>query len=591
MNKILIKAKETDRYLSDIFNINSEHGSSLPRNCLFNKVTTGCGGTYVALNDPEPTIIIVPTKALVRDKVTQEKYKHLNLLGISSDYPLTKIPEGCSKIICTYQSLPMLAEKIVISNWNLVIDEMHLLTRMLSFSRSSLGWLLNNFKNFKSYCFMSATIPKRELLLDELKEIDMVEIQWPNLEPVSFECYHSSNIYETMLQICGEHLDGTREGNAYFFYNTVDGICKLVTTIRKIPEYKHKFACMVSDSKYTKEKLRKVGTSIKTPSQFSKINFVTSASFEGVDFYDPEGVTYIVSDSKYEYTKYNIITTIPQIVGRLRDSKYNKRVTVLFNNHEILDARTPEEFNEYIESRIQDAEDTVDIYKYSQTKKGDSARIDILRGAVNNIYLEVEGLETTLEEISFLELTANLDLKVYPQAKLLDLELYDLLNTNIYINSDKEASKNHIVHSLSEVIGEAPALDSYYMQVFKSRSYGLEKLCKIYEESPAKCQEIDPEMYEYIITLGVERIASCGFKKVNVKALYNHLKKSSEMSTIHRIKNTFKVGETYSNTFIKKKLQSFGLAKAKASTLAEYFKIKPGKTTKRENGYKIMRGL
>ena len=196
---------------------------------------------------------------------------------------------------------------------------------------------------------MSATVPRYDLLLDELKDLDRVTIQWSNLEKVSFECYHSDNLYDTLLRICGEHLDGTRPGNAYFFYNSVDGICKLVTTIKKIPEYKNQFSCMVSRSNYTKEKLRKVGVSIKDPSQYSKLNFVTSASFEGVDFYDKEGVTYIVSDSKYDYTKYSIVTTIPQIVGRLRDSKYNKNITVLFNNHELVDSRTRDEFDNYIQ--------------------------------------------------------------------------------------------------------------------------------------------------------------------------------------------------------------------------------------------------
>ena len=210
--------------LSDIFNIESEYGDTLPKNCIFNKVTTGCGGTYIALTSSEPTIIVVPTKALVKDKVKQEKYKSYGILGVSSEFPLKDIPKDCKKIICTYQSLPKLAKRLQIKNWNLVVDEMHLLTRMLSFSKPSLRWLLNNFKNFKSYCFMSATVPKEKFLLPQLKDLDRVTIEWSNLKKVSFECYYSENIQQSMLQIIGEHLNGTRKGNAYFFYNSIEGI-------------------------------------------------------------------------------------------------------------------------------------------------------------------------------------------------------------------------------------------------------------------------------------------------------------------------------------------------------------------------------
>lgn len=586
-----IDAPEGAKYLSEIFNLNSTHGDTLPKNCIFNKITTGSGGTFVALTSTEPTIIAVPTKALVRDKITQNKYKHLNILGVSEEFPLKEIPKNCTKIICTYQSLPLVAQHVIIKNWNLVVDEMHLLTRMLSFSRKPLTWLLENFKSFKSYCFMSATVPREGLLLDELKDLDRVVINWPNLKRVSFECYHSENLYESLLQICGEHLDGTRKGNAYFFYNSIDGITKLVTTIKKIPEFKDKFSCIVSKSKYTKERFRRISVPIKDPSQFSKLNFVTSSAFEGVDFYDKEGVTYIVSDSKYDYTKYSIVTTIPQIVGRLRDSIYNDTVTVLFNNHELVDSRTPEEFNTYIEYRLTDAGKTVDVYDYSRKTQADSAGLSLLAGALKNIYLEIEGLEVSLEDLYECELNLSLGLKVFEQARYLDLELYELLRSNVYINSNKEASSNHISHSLSEVIGNAPSLNSHYMKVFKSKTHGLEKLCEIYKEDPLKCMELDYEAYEYIERLGVDKIETCGYKKTNVKALYNHVQNSEELSIIFKIKSFFKVGEIYSNTTIKSKLQKFGLLKAKANTLNQYFITKTAKTPKGENGLKIVRAL
>lgn len=589
MNTI-IKAPKNTKYLSEVFNLTSIHGSTLPKNCLFDKVTTGCGGSYLALTSPEPTIIAVPTRALVRDKVKQSKYSELGLLGVSSDYPFKGIPKDCTKIICTYQSLPIVARSLTIKNWNLVIDEMHLLIRMLSFSKPSLRWLLDNFKEFKSYCFMSATIPEEKLLLPQLKDLDKVTIEWQDLKQVSFECYHSNNIQDTMLQIIGEHYNGTRPGNAYFFYNSIDGICKIINILRKNPDYD--FSAMVSRSSYTTEKLRRSRTSSKDPSEYSKINFVTSASFEGVDYYDKDGVSYIISDSQYDYTKYSIVTTIPQIVGRLRDSKYNDKVTVIFNNHELIDSRTEEEFEKYVIYRVKQSNGLIKTY-YELRPEEDrqEAAEAIVERAVKNVYVEVVGLDIPIEEIDYIEGDLSMELVLFEEAKLLDYELYQLFKTAFYINGSSDINENHITHRLGENLGEAPSLSNEISAMFKRRSISLEKLCSLYTKDKSKCEHIDPEWYEYIDYLGISRVESCGYKKINVKALYNHMKNSENSSLKYKIQQRFQVNTIYSKSYIKNYLISIGLIKAKATTIKEYFEVKPTTNSKNEGCFKIIKKL
>lgn len=585
-----IKAPANATRLSDIFNIESEYGDTLPKNCIFNKVTTGCGGTYIALTSSEPTIIVVPTKALVKDKVKQEKYKSYGILGVSSEFPLKDIPKDCKKIICTYQSLPKLVKRLQIKNWNLVVDEMHLLTRMLSFSKPSLRWLLNNFKNFKSYCFMSATVPKEKFLLPQLKDLDRVTIEWSNLKKVSFECYYSENIQQSMLQIIGEHLNGTRKGNAYFFYNSIEGICKIINILRKNPEYT--YSAMVSRSPQTIARLKKCGTSPKDPHEFSKINFVTSASFEGVDYYDKEGVTYIISDSKYDYTKYSIVTTIPQIVGRLRDSVYNDRITVIFDNHELVDSRTEDEFEVYIGYRVKQSNGLIKTY-YELRPQDDrqEAAEAIVTRAVKNIYVEVEGLDIPIEEIDYVEGNTGMELVLFEEAKILDYELYELFKSSMYINDNGEVNPEHITHKLGDILGDAPTLTNEVGKMFNSRSVSLERLCKIYIENKTKCEEIDPEWFEYIDYLGVERVESCSYKKINVKSLYNHMKNSESSCLKFRIQKQFTVGSIHTKAFIKNYLVKVGLEKAKATTIQEYFEVKNTTNSNGENCFKIIRKL
>lgn len=520
----------------------------------------------------------------------QQKYKYLNILGVSAEYPFKGIPKDCNKIVCTYQSLPKISKHLQIKNWNLVVDEMHLLTRMLSFSKPSLRWLLNNFKEFKSYCFMSATVPKEKLLLPQLKELDRVSIKWNNLKKVSFECYHCTNIQESMLQIIGEHYNGTRKGNAYFFYNSVEGICKLINILRKNAEYT--YSAMVSKSPQTIARLKKCGTTPKDSDEFSKINFITSASFEGVDYYDSEGVTYIVSDSEYDYTKYSIVTTIPQIVGRLRDSIYNDKITVLFNNHELSDSRTEEEFEDYIQYRIKQSNGLIKTYYElrPQDDRQEAAEAIVMR-AVKNVYVEVEGLDIPIEEIDYVVGTLGMDLILFEEAKLLDYELYDLFKSAMYINDDKPRNENHITHRLGDILGEAPILTNEIKTMFNKRAVSLERLCKVYIQDKIKCEQIDPEWFEYIDYLGIDRIESCSYKKINVKALYNHMKNSENSSLKFRIHKNFQVGVTYPKTKIKDYLIYIGLNKAKATTIQEYFEVRDTKNSNGENCFKIIRKL
>lgn len=580
-----IKVKPTIKYLSELFNIESEYGTTLPQNCIFNKVTTGCGGTYVALTSSNPTIIAVPTKALVKDKITQEKYKHLNILGVSADYPLKEIPKNCSKIICTYQSLPKVCQKLTIKNWDLVVDEMHLLTRMLNFSRQPLLWLLNNFKEFKSYCFMSATVPKKELLLTQLQNLDQVVLEWSNLKEVSFECLHSDNIEESMLQIIAEHINGTRPGNAYFFYNSIEGICKLIRTLRKKGKT-NCFSAMVSQSSYTKERIRKAGGSIKEPNDYSKINFVTSANFEGVDYYDKEGVTYIISDNKHEHTKYSIVTTIPQIVGRHRDSIYSDTVTVIFNNKDLRENKTEKDVLNYIDYRQDQAGGTVETY-YDIRDKSNKYQVSltVVKGAIEDAYIDILNVSYDLEDSFYIQPDLSFELAVSDNAHISELELFDLLNTKYYINSSEKSDKK--VHGLSEVLGDAPILTSESKELFKSRSYGLKALCDFYTKDPEKCETVDPEWYDIINKLGVSRIESCGYVKTNVKALYNHVCSTENNTTVYLVHKNFEIGKVYTKSFIKMKLQVLGLNKAKASTISEYFVVKTT-TQNNESCFKII---
>lgn len=581
-----IEATKGSKYLSEFI-------EELPKNCIFDKVLTGSGGTYMALTSKERYIIAVPTKALVRDKVTQEKYKEYKILGVSSDYPLTHIPYGCTKIICTYQALSKIYTEINPSQWNLLVDEMHLITRMISFSPNSLKWLLTHFKEFKTYTFMSATVPPTERLPEALKSLDRVKVEWKEILPVSFNCYHTTNIKEAILKTCLDYVSGTNKGNVYFFYNSITAICSIISTLRKHSIFKDKYAVMASKSIYTRDSLSKVGVTSTTPDNHKTINFVTSACFEGVDFYDPIGSCYIISDSRYKNSKYDILTTIPQIVGRLRDSIYNDTITIFFNDQELYDCRTKEELESYTNECIDRSLYLVERSEEERKllPKSSEVVLGLLERARDNNYVSIITKEdTSIEEISQLDVDLDMTLELFPEAKILDFELYDLMNSNVYIR-DTGYTTNHFTNRLTDIIGEAPQLTEEERKTLRGKSYGLKSLCTLYERDTEQLKQISPEWYNIIDYYGTKEIERMGYRKDIVRSAYDNLLTIRDSTSSFRVYKDYKVGDVVSKKDLKEYFRSLGATRPKATIIKDFFEVSSVATADKGNCFKLLRRL
>ena len=94
-----------------------------PVNCLLHKGKTGCGGTEMVLNNERNTIIAVPTKDLIKNKIepnAQRKERRDYILGVMEgieEYQIMNYIEQykVKKIMVTYDSLPKVMK--IISYW------------------------------------------------------------------------------------------------------------------------------------------------------------------------------------------------------------------------------------------------------------------------------------------------------------------------------------------------------------------------------------------------------------------------------------------------------------------------------------------
>ena len=111
-------------------------------------------------------------------------------------------------------------------------------------------------------------------------------------------------------------LSGDISGNAYLFVNSLDFIKEIYKRMNTLDDANSK----IIYSKYNKTIMPVERSSVSDP--IKKINFLTSTVFEGADIYDPDGRILIISDPSKANTLLDISTSIQQIAGRIRNSKY-----------------------------------------------------------------------------------------------------------------------------------------------------------------------------------------------------------------------------------------------------------------------------
>lgn len=324
------------KYLSDYI-------KELPSGVLLNKGVTGCGGTTVELQSKRNSIILCPTKNLVSSKTDNTEY-----FGVDGKVTISDIKNYIDnknitykKIVATYDALEKLMKGI--NNYQeyfLLVDEYHLLFNDYSFRLKPIHFILENFRKFNNWCFMTATPLNEECILDELKDVPRLTYKWNNGIPVKIEIVETSKIQKELIKYINRYLSSSK--NLHIFLNSITTIRSIIKNLN----VDYRVVCS-ENSKNKVKNFSKVNSPIK------KLNFYTSCAFEGCDIYDPDGLCLILCDTILSTTVLDISTKIRQICGRLRDSKYKDRCILILNTSKHRYAGiTKEEFNIIVQEGI-----------------------------------------------------------------------------------------------------------------------------------------------------------------------------------------------------------------------------------------------
>ena len=312
----------------------------------------------------------------------------------------------------------------------------------------------------------------------------------------------------------------------------------------------------------------RISSSTDAPKKF---NFITSKSFEGVDFYSETGICYVVSNIHNEHTLLSVDMDIPQIAGRIRNTNnpFRNLVVHIFNTR-------PKDYYENYEDAKKEIEKDLE---YAEERATAYNRLSI--GAKKQ-------QKSDLGKSSFLKYDKkNDEFIVNDMAAKVVLYNYRLMNSIYRSQKDLvvEYERAGILHSKVEWV----QLDDNFIKPACKKPTFLETFIlyadmKYCLDIEAK-QSIEKE-YSFIrdalCKLGVEQVKKLRSMKA-VKAALEALKKENicaDSDIGQQLKTLLTVGAFMSSKELKAIAQQFGMKKP--TDLKKWVELESG--TKRIEG-------
>ena len=389
--------------------INSKNGflniEDLPHNCIFNKKVTGCGGTTVALTNGEKYVIAVPTIELIVNKIggAGDRDGIFGLYG-TFDYQLKKALKNFkgNKIMCTYNKVEYLDRYIDLSEWRLLVDEYHVLLKAYSYRKKDINGILQNFKRFKSYCFMSATPISPEFTPSVLEGTDVIEANWINgtdtmmVKPMQTNKPYvmAANIIKAYKKDGFIEINGEKSYEAFFFVNSVTEIANIIEHCG-LEDADYRVIC--ADNADNQKKLNKRIENSRSESRL--ITFITSKAFEGVDYYSETGACFVVSNTANKNTLLDISTDLFQIAGRIRtqSNPFRKILFHIFNTQGKRSIELDITYDQLVARVKREVEITNDFINLANKYEGEDKKI--AKKKLNEEYIYEEDGEIKLNDM------------------------------------------------------------------------------------------------------------------------------------------------------------------------------------------------
>ncbi|MBW9201370.1 hypothetical protein EVD33_00150 [Bacteroidales bacterium SW292] len=563
---IKYQIKELDGYMAD---------SDLPHNCIFNKARTGCGATTIAIRNNENYVIAVPTTELIINKCNSEK----ELFGLYGNFTASlknRLKEYAKtskpiKIMCTYDKLPKLLEHINANDCRLLVDEYHNLLKQYSFRDKAIDGVLDNFKAFKSFCFMSATPIETDLKPNVLNGITEYVADWKEPLQLCILPYQTNKPYQFAANIIGKYklqgyfeVNGHKSEEAYFFLNSVQEIAHI---IKQCGLTNDNCRVICANTSHNQKKLGeiKISDSLSPARMF---NFITCKSFEGADFFSETGLCFVISNVYKKQTLASIDIDIPQIAGRIRNRENPLRHTVfhIFNTKKDDMFASYEEVKKETFRQLEIAVERVKAYNSfsADAKKQQAKEVkDSLYIRYNNGMFEVND-----RAVNYILYEYKLMHQIY-QSKENVADAYTNAGFN-YGNIQWNRLPSNEIGKLGKRIAFAEIAQKYYDLQYS------------FDNGRAEIERQYPFIREAFQLLGFQEIRRLRSKKAVEQALLQAklANKPNRSEMFKLLSQVIEIGRFYQTAELQAICEQFQLTNIKE--LREWYDIKSG--TKRING-------
>ena len=510
------------------------HLEDLPHNCIFNKVVTGCGGTTVVLQNTEDYVIAVPTTELITNKtdltiagISKCEYNGIRpfgLFGRFDDATERKLKDylnsqGIKKVMCTYDKIPKLMEYINPKDNQLTVDEYQCLLKAYSYRQKAIDGVLDNFRAFKSFCFMSATPITPDFVPDCLKDVPVVEADWgKNTDTLKVDLLRTNKPYTMAANIINKYkLDGYYEQNghksyeAFFFINSVKDIAGILNHCH-LTNDEARIIC--ADTPENREKL--IGYDISNSRSDNKMfTFITSKSFEGADYHSKTGICFVVSSASNLHTQASIDTDLPQIAGRIRtpENPFRYNLVHIFNTtyKDLRLYMTYEQMKAKTDEALHTAQETVKVFNETKNKKVKDHLRDNIKHDLNSLYIKYDKQRD--------EFCVN---DILPKLELYNFKVNQIVyRTGVSIRKDYEENNIDAQYHF-EPVDETEETELPVVKKIDFKEAFL-KYAKIMSENPHSpaimlLEQQQPLIRQAYDMLGVDRVSNLRYIKKSVDA-------------------------------------------------------------------------
>ncbi|MEG6548160.1 hypothetical protein V6C59_20095 [Acinetobacter bereziniae] len=628
-NTITIHAGDSSKRLSDVL-------TDFPDNCYVNKQITGCGGTTLVLRNNVDYVVLVPYVNLLISKQADNagivdlvtKYKDGDDNETISNYLEDR--SRPRKILCTYDSLQSLLKVKGFNpkEFKLLVDEAHTLVNLGSFKASTCEYVLENYTLFGSYVLLTATPTKREYFPKRIEHLPLCIIEWDNVREVKFNLQRINKgvgVNNALFGLCYDYLTGKTEGNCHIFYNSVKEMGEVLGKLQKIKNSKGEevfnpadIRIICADRPENLKSLKKNVDSKKSQwgnigsitDPVAKVNMYSASVFEGTDIYDEDGQTYIIINGVRDSTKVDWHVSIPQIVGRIRDSKRNEHINLLVGNLPEAATVTKDQWQSRVTKRINDSNVRLNFLLKNKDMVGtDDFPMQIVQDLIskaiadNYIFAKKDyskANELTIDDLYVSDVALKAELQAYEALEAtyvvreiegaeVSNEGYSATFRDLLTDESKHESFAHVPMGVAKLLNGSTQC---FIETMKE--YCEAKLTKnsfIYDLVDNK----DEDYGKFYEKLGAEKIKALEYRKAEIELEYNQQCKldNSDFKILDLL--NLSSGDIVIKAELKTRLQEaydkLNIAKvAKATEIGNWYEVK---NTKLDNkpAFKIIKLL